>query len=423
MRVDSSAMAQPLNDVRALRGLSFDPARVGRVADCLAHPYDVISPEEQAAYLAKHPFNIVHLTLGAARPSDGEEENVYSRARRLLEDWTAQGVLAPSAPSVWLYEQRFEMDGRALTTRGILAVVRLRDFSERRVLPHEKVMAGPVEDRMRLTLATEAQLEPIWGFYRQPGPDLAPLASGPPQVECEDSGVRHRVWRVSDPAACRELAEAAGRGEIFIADGHHRYTTMLKVRDQMRRRHPGAGPDAPWEFILMFLVNADREPLTILPYHRVVSGRKADGALMTRLERRFAIRRVDDWRGALAAAGREARAFALAAAGEPVRLLVHGGGGERLDVELLNDLVLRDGLGLTEEDLARGRGVEYTHDPGAALAAVAAGRAQMAFLMNPTRLEEIERCARSGGAMPRKSSFFYPKPLSGIVVYPMRTGS
>ncbi len=416
-------MVQPLNDVRALRGLSFDPARVGRVADCLAHPYDVISPEEQAAYLAKHPFNIVHLTLGAATPSDSDVDNVYTRARRWLDDWTARGVLASAPPSVWVYEQRFELDGQPSSTRGLLAVVRLRDFSARRVLPHEKVMSGPVEDRMRLTLATEAQLEPIWGFYRQRGPDLRSLASGPPQAECDDSGVRHRVWRVSDPAACRELTEAAGRGEIFIADGHHRYTTMLKVREEMRKRHPGAGPDAPWEFILMFLVNADRESLTVLPYHRLVKGGRADGALLERLGTHFSIRPVDDWRAALAAAGREGQAFALAAAGGPVRLLVHRGGSERLDVELLNDLVLRGGLGLTEEDLAGGRGVEYTHSADTALAAVAAGRAQMAFLMNPTRLDQIERCARSGGAMPRKSTFFYPKPLSGIVVYPMRTGS
>ncbi len=166
-------MAESLNDVRAFRGLCYDGARVGAVADCLAQPYDVIGPTEQAEYLARHRCSIVALTLPP------QSEDGYLGARRTLDSWLTGSVLVQSPEdSLWLYEQSFTLDGRARRTRGLLAVVRLRDFEERRVLPHEKVMARPVEDRMRLTLATEAQLEPIWGFYRQPDLDLAPLAAG-----------------------------------------------------------------------------------------------------------------------------------------------------------------------------------------------------------------------------------------------------
>lgn len=412
------------NDVRAFRGLAYDPQQVGSVADCLAQPYDVISPQERVRYLERHPCNIVHLTLGSPRPSDNETDNVYSRARGHLDQWIARGVVAQAGEdSLWLYEQRFAVDGGERVSRGVLAAVRLQDFSQRRILPHEKVMSQPVEDRMRLTLATGTQLEPIWGFYRQPDADLEPLARGEADLDCTDAStaVRHRVWRLADRKRCADICAAIGRGEIFIADGHHRYQTMLNVRDQMRRRHPDAGPDAPWEFILIFLVNGEREPLTVLPYHRLVRSVPAEGSLLARLGRRFEIERTDDWRGRLAAAGRSGQAFALALAGDPARYVARRrDSGSELDVDMLNDLVLRDGLGLTEEDLRLGRGIDYTHSAESALARLESGEAAAAFFLNPTRLEQIEACARSGGVMPRKSSFFYPKPLSGIVLLPMR---
>ncbi len=413
-----------VNDVRPFRGLTYDPLQVGSVADCLAQPYDVISPQERERYLQRHPCNIVHLTLGSPLPSDTESDNVYSRSRAQLDQWTACGVLRQAPEdSLWLYEQRFALDGAERGCRGVLAAVRLQDFAERRILPHEKVMSQPVEDRMRLTLATEAQLEPIWGFYRQPDADLAPLAVGPTDLDCTDAvtGVRHRVWRLSDRRRCAAICAAIGRGEIFIADGHHRYQTMLNVRAEMRRRRPDAGPDAPWEFILLFLVNAAREPLTILPYHRLARSVPPDGSLLERLARSFDIERAEDWRARLAAAGRGGQAFALALAGDRQRYVLRRRESDgRLDVDMLNDLVLREGLGLTEEDLRLGRGIDYTHSPESALARLEAGEAAAAFFLNPTRLDQIEGCAREGGIMPRKSSFFYPKPLSGIVLYPMR---
>ena len=276
---------------------------------------------------------------------------------------------------------------------------------------------------MRLTLATETQLEPIWGFYRQPGPDLAPLTAAPPDLDSvdESTGVRHRVWRLGDRRTCEGITASIGKGEIFIADGHHRYQTMLNVRAEMRRRRPDAGPDAPWEFILIFLVNAEREPLTVLPYHRLVLEAPSGKALLDRLGRAFEIERAGDWRAPLKAAGAAGQAFALALAGDPARyVLTRRDPGGQLDVETLNDLVLRDGLGLTEEDLRQGRGIDYTHSDEEALARLESGKAAAAFFLNPTRLDQIEGCARRGGVMPRKSSFFYPKPLSGIVLYPMR---
>jgi uncharacterized protein (DUF1015 family) len=416
-------MRDQVNDVRPFIGLSFDPSRTGPIGPCLAQPYDVIGPEEQAACL-RLQHSIVHLTLGAQRPGDNEADNVYTRAAGTLASWTADGVLAPTpAEAVWVYEQRYAADGQPRVTRGVLARVRLRDFTERRILPHEKVMARPVEDRGRLTLATQTQLEPIWCFYREPGLDVGALGKGAAAVDWHDPArdVGHRAWCVTDPAVCADVCARIGAGPIYIADGHHRYQTMLNIRDEMRRRHPDAGPDAPWEFILIYLVNAAVETLCILPYHRLVSQLPKGRPVLETL-RRFTVERVVDWRHALTLAGRHGFAFALALAGDEARYVVsrRGGSDGALDVEVLNDAVLRDALGLTEEDLKQGRGIDYAHDAEAALGLVASGKAAMALLMNPTRLEQIEKVAAAGGVMPRKSSFFYPKPLSGIVLYPMR---
>jgi uncharacterized protein (DUF1015 family) len=271
-------MPDRINDVRPFRALHYDPKKVRNIGLCLSQPYDVISPAQQEAYYGQHPFNVIRLILNRIEAGDDERNNRYTRARDLLAEWRADGILHPTrAPSFWIYEQDFDLPeiGRK-KVKGFIGAVRLQDYAERRILPHEKVIKGPLEDRIRLTQTTNAQFEYIWSLYQDKAYLIDDILDRQERAEPiidyveERFGVRHKLWRLTDPAACEVISRTINRLKIYIADGHHRYQTMLTVREEMRRKFPGAGPDAPWEFIMMFLVNSEHEGLTILPTHRVL---------------------------------------------------------------------------------------------------------------------------------------------------------
>ena len=453
-------MATDANEVLPLRGLHYDASRVGQIGDCLAPPYDVISPAMQEAYHARHRYNVVRLTLGRQHARDTDADNRYTRAAATLEDWLARGVVCAAAqPSFWVYEQRFaapEAGSRHVT--GVIGRVRLHDYSVGAILPHEQVIGGVVEDRLRLTRACNLQTEYIWSIYREPDGVvdrlLEQMKPAPPTIDHTErrpgehmQDVRHRLWRLADQSGMAAISDTVGRGPIYIADGHHRYQTMLHYRDEMRRRHPDAGPDAPWEFILMFLVNAEHQELTILPLHRLVRGSPVgDPQVLERnLAEHFTVRRYRHADGGRAAAERRWLRELAAARPDERRLGVYlrgggtflaatlrdgvaeaggGAGGAsprwlRLGVNVLNELVLRRIFGVTEAELDGGERVSYAHDAGAALAAVDGGRADVALLMNPTALDDVLAVAAGGERLPRKSTFFSPKPLSGLLFYPM----
>ena len=461
------------NEVLPLCALHYDAGRIERIGDCLAPPYDVITPATQEAYHALHPYNVVRLTLGRQHAGDTAADNRYTRAAATLDDWLARGVLrAAPEPAFWVYEQRFTMPGAgSRRVTGLIGRVRLHDYSAGAILPHEQVMAGVVEDRLRLTRACNVQMECIWSIYREHTgevhrllerskvlPPMVDHVEHPPEEHARDEhpkdskdahakDVRHRLWRFADETGIAAISRMLSRQPIYIADGHHRYQTMLHFRDEMRRRHPDAGPDAPWEFILMFLVNSAHQEVTILPIHRLLRGSTIDdaGVLERGLAEHFTVRRYRHadagrsaaerhWLSDLAAAGSGERRLGIYLRGSGTFLAATlrrgaaasgaGAGGAsprwlRLNVNVLNELVLRRVFGITEAELDGGERVSYTHDGGEALAAVDGGRADVALLMNPTALDDVLAVADGGERLPRKSTFFYPKPVSGLLFYPM----
>ncbi|MDE0025789.1 MAG: DUF1015 domain-containing protein [Spirochaetaceae bacterium] len=453
-------MATAANEVLPLRALCYDARRVGQIGDCLAPPYDVISPAMQDAYHARHPYNVVRLTLGKQHAGDTAADNRYTRAAATLGDWQARGVLRGVAqPAFWVYEQSFEAPAAgSRRVTGLIGRVRLHEYSAGAILPHEQVMGGVVEDRLRLTRACNLQTEYIWSIYREPdgvvdrlleqAKAAAPMidhGEHPPVEHPED--VRHRLWQLADRTGMAAISRTLCRQPIYIADGHHRYQTMLHYRDEMRRRHPDAGAHAPWEFILMFLVNTEHQELTILPIHRLLRGSPVGDprALERSLAEHFAVRRYRHadggravaerrWLQELAAARPDQRKVGvylrgsdtfLAATLRDGAVAAGSGAGDastrwlRLDVNVLNDLVLRRIFGVSEKELDGGERVSYTHSTGEALAAVDAGRADVGLLMNPTALDDVLAVAAAGERMPRKSTFFHPKPVSGLLFYPM----
>jgi uncharacterized protein (DUF1015 family) len=342
--------------IRPFRALRYDEGVAGPLADLVAPPYDVISEEQRAAYLARSPYNVVHLTL-----PDSEEQ-----AARDLADWRARGVLAQEAePSYWWLSQDYiGPDGVSRSREGFVASLHAEPYEKRVVLPHERTHAGPKEGRLRLLRATRTQLEPLF-FLWDGSVDVDGL--GDPEIDVEESGVRSRLWRL-DREFGDALEEELRDAQLLIADGHHRYETTLAFGDD------------PW--LLAVIVPTGQEGLTIFPTHRVA--RSVDGVRGTPID----------------PPGDELPGLVLYRGGRYE--LLEGAGSDPEVVEQLHP-----------------EGVTYTPDVREALAAVDRGDAEAAFLLRPTRIEDVWKVAGRGDVLPQKSTFFYPKLTSGLLLYPL----
>jgi uncharacterized protein (DUF1015 family) len=448
-------MSHSVNEVRPFRALHYDPQKIEDIGLCLAQPYDVISPQQQEAYYRQHPCNVIRLILNREKPGDDEQDNPYTRAANHLSQWRAEGVLRETVrPSYWVYEQIFDIpEIGPKRVKGFIGLVRLQDYAERRILPHEKIMTRPLEDRVQLMRTTQTQFEYIWSIYQDRAyvidNILDETEKQQPIIDFYERStfVHHRMWRLLDPEDCRIISQTMDHLKIYIADGHHRYQALLDIRDEMRRRYPEAGPDAPWEFIMMFLVNSEHEGLTVLPTHRTLhdlqvsnlsdlhlsilehfhvksysfsgdNDRQARkrwlrdlrdtepgvhkfGALITKMSRYFLITLKDS------------------EAYEEMVDLPFSSEWKLLDVNILNTLILQRIIGLTEGELSAQTNVSYTKDLDAALQSVRDGSVQVALILNGTRLQDIITIAENNERMPRKSTHFYPKPLSGLLFYHM----
>lgn len=375
--------------------LVYDAAVVGPLNRVTAPPYDVISEARRRAYQAE-PFSIVSLDLAGEGEGQGEG---YSRSGDLLRTWVADGALVRMPSGFHAYEMRFEQDGREGCVRGVLCAIELEDWGGG-VLPHERTMPGPVEDRLRLLRATRTHLSPVYATVAGPCPDLADLldrtTEAPADAEAVDSeGVLHRRWAISadEPVGSWLAAE-----QLLIADGHHRYTTALAYRDEMRAT---AGPGL-WDRLLTFIVDAGSERLLVRPFHRVqLSGPiPTEGRPVGALEAVLAALDDDDPVIGLAVATAddvELRISALPGQPPAVRALHRG---------LLDGRVPPDEL-------------RFTPDAVEAVDAVRMGNAVVAYILPPTTPERIRKVVGRGERLPQKSTYFWPKPRTGMVLMPL----
>ncbi|MBN1524837.1 MAG: DUF1015 domain-containing protein [Spirochaetales bacterium] len=445
-------MSEHINTVKPFKALHYNPEKIENIGDCLSEPYDVISPAQQDAYYKKHPNNVIRLILGKIEDSDTDTDNRYTRARDFMQKWKAGGILTQSThPWFFVYEESFAVNGKDMTLTGFVGLVHLSEYKEGKVLPHEKVLKNPVEDRVKLTETANTQFEYIWGVYRDPESTIdailaAVKKSGPiiDHIE-QETGVRHKVWGLSDPDLCSTIENTMRSKKIYIADGHHRYQTMLTIRDRKRKENPAAGDNAPWEFIMMFLVNAAHEGLEILPTHRVIYNLPDDkikklrtslSEYFTVLEYPFSDPEYDAVQKKLTAelALRKQPSFGVLFQNENVFFLIElkdrkgyfsmcnpnsTDTWKLLDVNVLNTLVLSHITGISEDDMAAGTNVVYIKDAAEACQLVRSGGKQIAFILNNTPLDAMLAVSDSEEKMPRKSTYFYPKPMSGMVFYEM----
>jgi len=442
-------------EIIPFRALRYTPQFVPDLKLVVAPPYDVISAEAQERYHARHPHNVVRLILAKEAGGDDPGRDRYERAGRTFAAWQAEGILTRDLePAIYLSEQEFTLgEGHRIRRRGFMALVRLAGYDEKIILPHERTFAKYREDRLRLMRACPANLDPVFGFY--PGRDDPVRAisdrcmEADPQVHfMDEDGIRHRMWILREPAAVMDLARAFRDRPVIIADGHHRYETALNFRDERRARDtapPAVQRRRLDNFVLMYLVSAHDPGLVILPTHRVIRQRLAlpMDALRQALGRYFRMEVVPlesgnplmSLRIALADIHRRRRdavAFGLYAGGEELLVLelqdhaavrgvvAVGRSPEyaRLDVAILHELVIERILGIQPSGQADDS-IQYTRDEGQALEAVTSGEAHLVLFQNPPRVEQVQAVALAGERMPQKSTFFYPKVLSGLVINPL----
>jgi uncharacterized protein (DUF1015 family) len=427
-------------NIYPFRGLRYSLKR-NPIEKVLTQPYDKISREMQDRYYALHPNNVIRIVLGRHEENDTSFSNVYTRAARSLKDWRADGTLEQlQSPAFYVYFQTFVVPGTAdvHVRKGFVGLTLLEDYANKVVFPHERTLTGPKKDRLELLRHTRTHFEQIFLLYEDPTQRidriLDEVAEGKPEIDVEDEyGVAHSVWTVTDPTIIRTIQEHTADKKLIIADGHHRYETALAYRDEMRQRH-GTSPDAPHERLTAAFFNMNSPGLTILPTHRVLSSL---GPFMPPWLLRDSFDVID--------APTEPEAFRLRLrelGGRGVTIGVTGDRGKSnfllslkptqdlasllpdlspkqrvLDVVVLHRLIIEKGLGITEEAVKKETHLTYVREMSQALQAVRNGNADLAFLLNPTRLEQLRDVAYEGNVMPQKSTDFYPKVLSGLMMY------
>jgi uncharacterized protein (DUF1015 family) len=410
-------------EVKPLSALHYNLAAVPSLGAVTAPPYDVIDARQRAELLARSPFNVVEIDLPEA-PGGGDP---YEHAAETLEAWTLDGLLAADRdPAIWALTQDYSTpDGSRRTRHGFLARVRITEYGPGLVRPHERTQPGPKEDRLRLTRATRHNLSPIFALH--PGnvwDEIAPHLGDDPWAEIEDSeNTVHRVWRIADPALHDAVAAALADAELLIADGHHRYETARIYADEI-------GGDGPHRYTLMCLVSLEDPGLTIFGTHRLLAG--FDPArLESGISEHFEVDDVAD-EEADPAGAEGTGIFGLIGKDRCLRLRLRDTSGidgalpdrseayRRLDAVILEELILKRALGMSTEDIAGKRGLGYAKGIDEAKALLAEGGGyDAAFLLRPTPVEQVREVAAAGETMPPKSTFFFPKLLTGIVFNPL----
>jgi uncharacterized protein (DUF1015 family) len=419
------------------RGYRFDPEKVGPISDVVTPPYDRVYPDVQAACYERSPNNIVRIIKGKAEPGDDETVNVYTRAAGFLRRWIDEGVLVRDpVPALYAYHQEYSFGGQRLTRKGVVALGRLEPA---KVHAHEQTLKGPKEDRLRLMRATEANFGHIFMLYSDPERVADRLLAAEiegvnPEIEAADAdGNAHRVWRVDDPGAIAGVQEALADRDLYIADGHHRYETAVTYMGECVAN--GWRPAAPESFDvrMMTLFNVAEPGMSIRPIHRLIHGVNGfdAGAFLAAAAEPFVVERHPSLCEMVAAtdAGAGGHTFGCFTGGVYATLTLRDVsvmdgliGGDRstdyrrLDVTILHAAILERLLGIDAGALEEQRNVTYTVDARAGADAVASGEEQILFVLNPTSAEEVMRVADRGEKMPQKSTDFYPKLLTGLVL-------
>ncbi len=419
------------------RGVRYNREKIGDLVAVVTPPYDVIDAAAQKKYYEKHPFNIIRLELGYQYPTDNETDNRYLRAARDYRNWRAEEILLQEdRDAIYLYEQQFTAADQTYRRTGFFARVQLEDYETEKIRPHEETLAKPKADRLALMHACHANFSPVFALYEEPQlkleAELHRFKTMPPDMELTDEiGEKHRVWVITDPELHKKISTSFTDKILYIADGHHRYETALAFYNATKTKYPGAA------YILMYLVNTRDPGLVILPTHRIVHNLQAlDLPLFKKqLERDFLMKKIPlrlpaNLSKILSEEQKQGKTVFIMGTQEPSAYLLTLKNRAKvkaltprmsaawcsLDVAALHVLVFQELLGMDPERMSHQENLTYTRDEGDAFRAVLEGKAQMVFILNPTKIEQVTAVAGAGDKMPQKSTYFYPKLLTGLIL-------
>jgi uncharacterized protein (DUF1015 family) len=426
--------------IAPFRGVFYSQKKIKDLSKVIAPPYDVISKEEQERLYKKSAYNFVRLDLS-------QETDAYNAVAQLLGEWQAQGIFErDDTPALYFLSHRFKRkSGEQKLRLGFFALVELQDPATGDIRPHEKTLDAPKEDRLKLMLACHAQLSPIFALYAQPNQSInrvltVAVEGTAPFIEIEqDNGDELRLWRISDPTLIQKVQVEMANQSLLIADGHHRYEATLRLRDQMRAERGQVNAGAAFNYIMTYFANMNDDNVVILPTHRLVRGyaHKPFLELEEALQSYFYVEQHPktaegkvSFLKALKTAAKKHRVIGASFKRDPRYLILRlknkrimqrlakdlSAPLRELDVSTLHLLILEHILGMTPEQQVSGETIRYSQDEEAVLQAVEKEDFQAAFILNPTKKEEIQAIVAANEKMPQKSTYFYPKLPSGLIV-------
>lgn len=409
----------------------YNKEKVENLGDVFCPPYDVISPEQQEAYYKQDPYNFIRLELPRETPKDNDRDNRYTRARKTYEEWLKKGTLKQDeAPCVYFYKQDYKYQGRKYTRMGFLGLLNISEDAGVRILPHEHTYAAARSDRLALWSALKVNLSPIFvGYADKAGKIerifLKELASSKPYLEVADQDkVKHTIWRLENPDSIQGIINVIDGQNLFICDGHHRFEVAGQMRREALKKGKKTTGEESYNYVMTYFTNMDSKDLQIFPLHRIV---KKFPISVNLLEQYFRIDKVKtkvDWLILLARAGQNEHAFGLYNKQGMFLLrlknkmlidkMVKEGSKDyrSLDAAILKAFIL-DQVGVADEDIV------YSKDPDEVLQAVNEASAEAGFILNPVQVAQLRAIALNDERMPPKTTYFYPKVLSGLTIYKM----
>lgn len=429
-------------NVKPFRGVRYNTTKIGSLQEVTAPPYDIISPAEQEKY-CENPSNIIHLELGKMYDTDTDTNNRYTRAKSTLDGWMENEIMQrEDSPAYYLYEEIFSMpDGSVKSLKGIISAVELVPFSEKIILPHEETLSKAKADRFALMDATHANFSPIYFLYMDEKKTVNQIIEDvmkntPDETFQSADGITHNLWVIKEPSLLSQIEAAFSDKQLFIADGHHRYETALNFREKLKTDIPGFDKNHGGNYIMAFAVEMDDPGLVVLPTHRILQNLDAfdEEETISKLKENFGVQKVVSENVAkdaedILASHTEDTAFAFYTGKEYFYLLTlenkdamaqklpHRSDAYRgLDVSVLHTLILDGLFGIDTDNMANQKNLVYTKFSSEAIDTVKQGTAQCSFLLNATKVRQIKDVSLLNEKMPQKSTYFYPKLITGLVI-------
>lgn len=421
--------------IRPFNAVRYNQDKIKDLSKVVAPPYDVISPREQNELYKKDANNIVRIILGKIRKTDSAGDNRYTRAAFSFKKWLASGVLVRDRkPSIYIYAQKYKYNGKTINRIGFISLIGLDLGKEIKILPHENTLAAPKTDRLNLTRATGANLSPIFVLYEDRSRKVASImrdfiSANDPAIDVDSEGVNHKVWILEDPRDIKIIEDVLSSTDVFIADGHHRYEVARMYAHEIQKKKAPAERLASSKYTIAYFVESDEKMLTVFPAHRAIKNTDelSGPDMLAKLRAYFSVKKISGLKKMMSGldALKEYHAFGMYAGGKDFYILtlkdirisdsaIKGKPKEwkRLDVSILHQFIMKNVLGISDDD----DNVEFFKSPEEACGLVRRGNFKVVFFLNPTKARQVREIAGIGERMPRKATYFYPKPLSGLVI-------